>query len=126
MLHLLAGIDDFDQGRIRFIQTTSAKAVEFWQMKETAKTKFRRANIGMVFQQQCLLPDLTVYENIMLPVMLEGSKKEKIPQRISYYIYASIRNYKISFLQFLDRNGNGYCAAACLYVFGYMCHNKKT
>ena len=33
--------------------------------------------VGIVFQQQCLIPDLTVYENIMLPVMLGGNRKAK-------------------------------------------------
>ncbi len=78
LLHLLAGIDVFDQGRIRYIQPTSSKEVDFCHMKETAKAKFRRANIGIVFQQQCLLPDLTVYENIMLPVMLAGNRKKEV------------------------------------------------
>ena len=45
-------------------------------MNEKEKTLFRRANIGLVFQQQCLIPDLTVYENIMLPLMLDRNRKE--------------------------------------------------
>ena len=45
-------------------------------MNEKEKTMFRRANIGLVFQQQCLIPDLTVYENIMLPLMLDRNRKE--------------------------------------------------
>lgn len=68
LLHLIAGIDDFDEGTIRY------KNVDFGQMSEKEKTVFRRTNIGIVFQQNCLIPDLTVYENIMLPLMLDSGK----------------------------------------------------
>lgn len=69
LLHLIAGIDCFDGGTIRF------RNVDFGRMNENAKAVFRRSDIGIVFQQHCLVPDLTVYENIMLPVMLSRSKK---------------------------------------------------
>ena len=68
LLHLLAGIDHFDSGSIQYTQ--SGQTADFSQMSETEKAVFRRTNIGIVFQQQCLIPDLTVYENIMLPMML--------------------------------------------------------
>ena len=73
LLHLLAGIDPFDSGSIRYTQ--SGQTVDFSQMSETEKAVFRRTNIGIVFQQQCLIPDLTVYENIMMPVLLRRSRK---------------------------------------------------
>ncbi len=66
LLHLIAGIDDFDEG------TVLLKNTDFGQMREKAKTIFRRENIGIVFQQHCLIPDLTVYENMILPMMLAG------------------------------------------------------
>lgn len=72
LLHLIAGIDAPDGGTVRYNQTT-----DFTRMSETAKAIFRRANLGIVFQQQCLIPDLTVYENIMLPVMLGGNRRER-------------------------------------------------
>ena len=74
LLHLIAGIDHFDEGTIRY------KDVDFGHMGEKAKAVFRRTNIGIVFQQHCLIPDLTVYENIMLPMMLNRRRrKEKEP-----------------------------------------------
>lgn len=69
LLHLLAGIDNFDEGRIRYRDS------DLGHMSEKRRAVFRRRNIGLVFQQYCLIPDLTVYENIMLPVMLERKKK---------------------------------------------------
>ncbi|MCI8418752.1 MAG: ABC transporter ATP-binding protein [Lachnospiraceae bacterium] len=72
LLHLIAGIDVPDGGTICYHQTK-----EFGHMSETTRAMFRRKNIGIVFQQQCLIPDLSVYENIMLPVMLGGSRAEK-------------------------------------------------
>ena len=71
LLHLIAGIDDFDEGTIRY------KNVDFGQMSEKEKVMFRRTNIGIVFQQHCLIPDLTVYENIMLPMMLDGKRRKR-------------------------------------------------
>lgn len=70
LLHLLAGIDNCDEGTIHY------KDVDFSHMSEKAKTLFRRTNIGIVFQQYCLIPDLTVYENILLPAMLERKQKQ--------------------------------------------------
>ena len=75
LLHLIAGIDQSDKGVIRYAQ--SSQMVDFSQMSETKMAMFRRANIGIVFQQQCLIPDLTIYENIMLPVMLGGNRNAK-------------------------------------------------
>lgn len=92
LLHLVAGIDDYDEGTIMYTQkavhssypgmaagrkNSSDAAVNFGHMSETAKAMFRRTSIGIVFQQQCLIPDLTVYENIMLPIMLSGKRKER-------------------------------------------------
>lgn len=75
LLHLIAGIDHFDSGMIRYAR--SDRTVDFSQMNETETAMFRRTNIGIVFQQQCLIPDLTVYENIMLPVMLGRNRNTK-------------------------------------------------
>ncbi|MCI8280601.1 MAG: ABC transporter ATP-binding protein [Lachnospiraceae bacterium] len=77
LLHLIAGIDAPDEGTIQYGRTA-----DFGCMSESAKTIFRRKNIGIVFQQQCLIPDLTVYENMILPIMLNkkdaGKNKDVI------------------------------------------------
>lgn len=71
LLHLIAGIDHFDEGTIQY------QDVDFGTMSEKEKAMFRRTNIGIVFQQHCLIPDLTVYENIMLPMMLDGKRRKR-------------------------------------------------
>lgn len=79
LLHLIAGIDDFDSGSIRYIR--AGGTADFSRMSEKQKTAFRCANIGIVFQQQCLIPDLTVYENIMLPMMLGKGRRGRAPMK---------------------------------------------
>ena len=79
LLHLIAGIDEFDEGTVGFSNPNNTdgarkeRVIDFSRMKEKDKSVFRRSDIGIVFQQQCLIPDLTVYENIMLPMMLVRS-----------------------------------------------------
>lgn len=77
ILHLIAGIDTCSEGSIKYtLPDEVRRPADFARMNEKEKTMFRRANIGLVFQQQCLIPDLTVYENIMLPLMLDRNRKE--------------------------------------------------
>ncbi len=76
LLHLLAGIDVPDGGRVVY-----QNSIELGRMRDAERTRFRRGNIGIVFQQQCLIPDLTVYENIMLPVMLAGGRAARAGMR---------------------------------------------
>ncbi len=74
LLHLIAGIDQADSGTIQYAR--DGRQAELSRMGESARTVFRRENIGIVFQQHCLVPDLTVYENILLPVLLRKKRKE--------------------------------------------------
>ena len=46
-------------------------------MKEEDLTMFRRRNIGFIFQNYNLIPVLNVYENIVLPVGLDGGKVDE-------------------------------------------------
>lgn len=47
-------------------------------MNDEELTIFRRRNIGFVFQNYNLVPVLNVYENIVLPIELDGSEIDKI------------------------------------------------
>ena len=69
LLHMLGGLDRPTSGSV----TVDGK--EIFSLKDEALTIFRRRKIGFVFQNYNLVPVLNVYENIVLPVQLDG----KIP-----------------------------------------------
>ena len=65
-LHMLGGLDRPTSGSV----TVDGK--EIFSFKDEALTIFRRRKIGFVFQNYNLVPVLNVYENIVLPVQLDG------------------------------------------------------
>jgi putative ABC transport system ATP-binding protein len=66
LLHLLAALDTPDAG------TIEVGGLRVDQMNEARLTRYRRREIGLVFQQFNLLPTLTALDNVALPAMLEG------------------------------------------------------
>ena len=68
LLNMLGGLDVPDSGGV-WIRGNSLK-----DMEREERTVFRRRNIGFVFQQYNLVPVLTVYENIVLPLRLDGAE----------------------------------------------------
>lgn len=68
LLNLLGGLDTPTSGEV----LVSGK--KLFQMNEEARTIFRRRNIVFVFQNYNLVPVLNVYENIVLPIELDGTK----------------------------------------------------
>lgn len=71
LLNMLGGLDRPDKGIVKI----SGKPV--FTMQDEELTIFRRRNIGFVFQNYNLVPVLNVYENIMLPIELDGSDADK-------------------------------------------------
>ena len=71
LLHMLGGLDRPTGGTV----TVAGKNI--FSLKDEALTIFRRRKIGFVFQSYNLVPVLTAYENIVLPVQLDGGKVEK-------------------------------------------------
>lgn len=71
LLHILGGLDYATSGSV-FV---SGK--ELFKLNESELTIFRRRNIGFVFQNYNLVPILNVYENIVLPIELDGEKPDK-------------------------------------------------
>jgi len=65
LLHLMAGLMPPTSGSVRVGGENVA------EMSDSRKTRFRRKNIGMIFQQFNLIPTLTAEENIRLPAQLE-------------------------------------------------------
>lgn len=68
LLNMLGGLDRFTSGDI-YINNK-----KLGDMKDDELTIFRRRNIGFVFQNYNLVPILNVYENIVLPIELDGMK----------------------------------------------------
>lgn len=71
LLHMLGGLDTPTSGSV------IVDGKELSKMNDEQLTIFRRRNIGFVFQNYNLVPILNVYENIVLPVELDGSKVDK-------------------------------------------------
>lgn len=66
LLHMLGGLDRPTSGSV------TVDGREIFSLKDEALTIFRRRKIGFVFQNYNLVPVLNVYENIVLPVQLDG------------------------------------------------------
>ncbi len=66
LLHMLGGLDRPTAGKV------IVDGKDIFSLKEEALTIFRRRKIGFVFQSYNLVPVLNVYENIVLPIELDG------------------------------------------------------
>lgn len=71
LLNMLGGLDRPTSGEV----TVSGKKI--FEMDDEELTIFRRRNIGFVFQNYNLVPVLNVYENIVLPIELDGSQIDR-------------------------------------------------
>ena len=71
LLHMLGGLDRPTSG------TVTVDNTELFSMKDEPLTIFRRRKIGFVFQSYNLVPVLNVYENIVLPVQLDGGQTDQ-------------------------------------------------
>ena len=71
LLHMLGGLDRPTSGNV----IVDGKDIS--SLKDEALTIFRRRKIGFIFQSYNLVPVLNVYENIVLPIELDGGKVDK-------------------------------------------------
>ena len=71
LLHMLGGLDRPTDGKVE------VDGKDIFSLKDDALTIFRRRKIGFVFQSYNLVPVLNVYENIVLPIGLDGNKIDK-------------------------------------------------
>jgi len=71
LLHMLGGLDRPSSGKV-FID-----GKDIFSLKDEELTIFRRRKIGFVFQAFNLVPVMSVYENIVLPVELDGKKADQ-------------------------------------------------
>ena len=71
LLHMLGGLDRPTSG------TVTVDGRDIFALKDEALTIFRRRKIGFVFQSYNLVPVLSVWENIVLPIQLDGAKVDE-------------------------------------------------
>ena len=71
LLNMLGGLDNPTSGTVR------VENYELGKLKEDDLTVFRRQRIGFIFQNYNLVPILNVYENIVMPIQLDGKKPDK-------------------------------------------------
>lgn len=71
LLHMLGGLDTPTGGSV------CVDGQELSGMKKNELAIFRRRKIGFIFQNYNLMPNLTVYDNIVLPVELDGRSADK-------------------------------------------------
>ena len=71
LLNLIGALDTPTSGRVRI------DGKDIFSMKERNLTVFRRRNIGFIFQSFNLIPELTVEQNIVFPVLLDYQKPDK-------------------------------------------------
>lgn len=71
LLNMIGALDLPDSGKVRI----SGK--DIFSMNDRSLTVFRRRNIGFIFQAFNLIPELTVEQNIMFPVLLDYQKPDR-------------------------------------------------
>jgi putative ABC transport system ATP-binding protein len=71
LLNLIAGIDSADQGSIQI------GGVEITGLSESELARWRAGNVGFIFQFYNLIPVLTAYENVELPLLLTSLKRRQ-------------------------------------------------
>lgn len=75
LLHMMGGLDTPTSGSVK------VRGKELAEMNDEQLTIFRRRNIGFIFQNYNLVPILNVYENIVLPVELDGESVDMLSLR---------------------------------------------
>lgn len=71
LLNLIAGIDKADSGSV------TVGSIDITNLSETELAHWRSANIGFIFQFYNLIPVLTAFENVELPLLLTGLTKKQ-------------------------------------------------
>lgn len=84
LLHMMGGLDTPTSG------TVIVRGEELAKKNDEQLTIFRRRNIGFIFQNYNLVPILNVYENIVLPVELDG---DTVDEKFMYDIVNMLRLY---------------------------------
>ena len=103
LLNLIGGLYQPTEG------TVTVDGVDLGTLREEELTVFRRRRVGFVFQDCSLVPELTVRENILLPLALDGSR----PDRAFFTELTGLLGLgeKLDCLPYMLSGGGQQCAA---------------
>ena len=76
LLKIMAGLETPDSGSVKVDEEEIFKDGKM-QLNEAEFAEFRRENFGFIFQSHQLIPELTVLENVMLPLQLNRKSRKK-------------------------------------------------
>ena len=76
LLKIMAGLETPDSGLVKVDEEKIFKDGKM-QLNEAEFAEFRRENFGFIFQSHQLIPELTVLENVMLPLQLNRKSRKK-------------------------------------------------
>ena len=77
LLNMIGALDTPTSGKVMICGN------DIFSMSDRKRTIFRRRNIGFIFQAFNLIPELTVEQNIIFPVLLDYQKSERTPQSLA-------------------------------------------
>ena len=80
LLKIMAGLETPDSGSVLVDEQVIFKDGKMW-LNEAKFAAFRRENFGFIFQSHQLIPELTLLENIILPLQLKGWSRKKAKKR---------------------------------------------
>lgn len=78
LLNLIAGIDKPDRG------TITIDGIDITNLSETELAHWRAANVGFIFQFYNLIPVLTAFENVELPLLLTSLSKKERQEHVTF------------------------------------------
>ena len=117
LLHMLGGLDRPTEGKVII------DGKDIFSLKDEELTIFRRRKIGFVFQAFNLVPVMSVYENIVLPIELDGEKpNQELISEIVNTLGLSGKTQFISFTAFGRPAAESCnCQSPCFCPCNYSC-----
>ncbi len=79
LLNILATIDEPDSGKLIYFDNN--KQLELLKLNDKEISQQRNTKFGFIFQFHYLLPEFTALENVMMPAIIAGAKKETSKQK---------------------------------------------
>jgi len=71
LLRIIGTMDRPDEG------TVEIEGMNVFEMKDKQLSKFRREKIGFIYQDYSLFPEFTAYENVVMPILIDGKKPDE-------------------------------------------------